>query len=228
MKLAQEQLDFISSYLCKKELVQIDIKMEILDHMANSIEKRIETYGDTFSDAFNAEALIWERELSNSTNPIIGFLYSGPKMLIDKCARKLKFFYLYTSVVALFFTIFFGFILKDLNSNIVFEFLRYLYGCVFTITLSVIVIIHFAIKKTQIKSSFSFLYKTQAVGFAFFYLIYNPLFLDILGLFKNGNFTYISFLIYNAMLFFSPIYFFIYKEHLRVLEKFSHLKIADL
>lgn len=225
MKLEQEQLDVISSYLDKKELVQIDLKMEVLDHMANSIEKRMETCGDTFSDAFKSEVLIWERELSNISNPIIGLLFSGPKMLINKCARELKIYYVYTIIGALLFTVVFGFILKNSNSNNVFEFLRHLYGYVFIIILFFIITIHFAIKRTQIKSSFSFLYKTQAVGFAFFYLVYNPLLTDILGVFKNENFTYISFLIYNLILFLSPIFFIIYKQHLRVLKKLEILKM---
>ncbi|MEH6618334.1 hypothetical protein [Maribacter arcticus] len=87
MKLEQKQLEVIENYLNWKELVQVDLKNEVLDHMATSIENRMEEDEVAFSMAFKDVVLIWEKEL---TIQLIGLLFSGPKMLIYKCVKVLN------------------------------------------------------------------------------------------------------------------------------------------
>ncbi|MEH6769935.1 hypothetical protein [Maribacter arcticus] len=90
MKLEQKQLEVIENYLNWKELVQVDLKNEVLDHMATSIENRMEEDEVAFSMAFKDVVLIWEKELTNYSSPLIVLLFSGPKMLIYKCVKVLN------------------------------------------------------------------------------------------------------------------------------------------
>ena len=217
MKLEQKQLEVIENYLNWKELVQVDLKNEVLDHMATSIENRMEEDEVAFSMAFKDVVLIWEKELTNYSSPLIGLLFSGPKMLIYKCVKELKQIYFRTGVIALFITILFTILSRKYDSTLFLEFSRNLFGYAYFLAIGIIVILHFAIRRTKTKSSFSYLFKTQAVGFAFFYIIYNPLITDMFGVFKSGEYVFIAFLAYTIMLVFPFSFFTLYKAHLKVL-----------
>jgi hypothetical protein len=217
MKLEQNQLEVIENYLNWKELVQVDLKNEVLDHMANSIEDRMEEDEVSFSMAFKDVVVIWEKELSNYSSPLIGLLFTGPRMLIYKCAKELKRIYLRTGVIALLITILFTILSRKFDNTLFLEFSRNLFGYAYFLAIDIIVILHFAIRRTKIKSSFSYLFKTQAVGFAFFYIIYNPLITDMFGVFKSGEYVFIAFLAYTIMLVFPFSFFTLYKAHLKVL-----------
>jgi hypothetical protein len=200
MKLEQKQLEVIENYLNWKELVQVDLKNEVLDHMATSIEDRMEEDEVTFSMAFKDVVLKWEKELTNYSSPLIGLLFSGPKMLIYMCVKELKPIYLGTGVIALLLSILFSIISRKYDISLFLEFSRNLFGYAYFLALGIIITLHFAIRK--IKSSFSYLFKTQAVGFAFLYIIYNPLITDIFGVFKSGEYVFIALLAYTVMLVF--------------------------
>tara|TARA_R110000782_G_scaffold169324_3_gene261219 strand:+ start:424 stop:1092 length:669 start_codon:yes stop_codon:yes gene_type:complete len=216
MKLEQNQLDVIENYLNWKELVQVDLKNEVLDHMANSIEDRMEEDGVSFSMAFKDVVLVWEKELSNNSSPLIGLLFSGPKMLIYKCVKELKQIYYRTAVIAFLITILFTVLSRKFDITLFLEFSRNLFGYTYFLAIGIIVILHFAIRRTKTKSSFSYLFKTQAVGFGFFYIIHNPLLTDMFGVFKSGEYDFVAFLAYSIMLVFSFSFFPLYKAHLKV------------
>jgi hypothetical protein len=216
MKLEQNQLDVIENYLNWKELVQVDLKNEVLDHMANSIEDRMEEDEVSFSMAFKDVVVIWEKELSNYSSPLIGLLFSGPKMLIYKCAKELKRIYLRTGVIALLITILFTILSRKFDNTLFLEFSRNLFGYAYFLAIGIIVILHFAIRRTKTKSSFSYLFKTQALGFGYFYILHNPLLTDMFGVFKSGEYEFVGFLAYSIMLVFSFSFFPLYKAHLKV------------
>lgn len=216
MKLEQNQLEVIENYLNWKELVQVDLKNEVLDHMANSIEDRMEEDEVSFSMAFKDVVVIWEKELSNYSSPLIGLLFTGPKMLIYKCAKELKRIYLRTGVIALLITILFTILSRKFDNTLFLEFSRNLFGYAYFLAIGIIVILHFAIRRTKTKSSFSYLFKTQAVGFGYFYILHNPLLTDMFGVFKSGEYEFVGFLAYFIMLVFSFSFFPLYKAHLKV------------
>lgn len=55
MQLSPEQIDHISRYLESKGLYHLDVKQEVLDHMASSIAHRMETENRHFQYAFEVE-----------------------------------------------------------------------------------------------------------------------------------------------------------------------------
>jgi len=93
MGLTFEQLKRIEKYLDFKELNQIDLREEVLDHMANSIEVALEK-GSSFSDAFNLEIKKWNKDLELYSSFWLGIAWVGPKIMIKKCIRLVKKIYL--------------------------------------------------------------------------------------------------------------------------------------
>lgn len=52
MSLTQDQLKFIDTYLKNSDIGFIDVRMEMVDHVASAVEKRMEADGQSFYNAF--------------------------------------------------------------------------------------------------------------------------------------------------------------------------------
>ena len=101
MKLSQIELDDITKYLEAKGLYQIDIKNEVLDHMANDMEARMAEEKLPYLDAFEAVQKKWNRELTPYSSFWIGLIYVGPRIAMEKCAKRVKKIYTKTLLMAL-------------------------------------------------------------------------------------------------------------------------------
>ncbi|MGL2965378.1 hypothetical protein [Flavobacterium sp. XGLA_31] len=63
MKLSQEEIKFIDTYLVNNDVVYVDIRQEMLDHIASAVEQRMTTFNLTFYDAFKSYMAIHKREI---------------------------------------------------------------------------------------------------------------------------------------------------------------------
>jgi hypothetical protein len=64
MKLTTEQLDLIDRYLEQRNLIFLDFKIEVKDHIAFQIEKKMEENENDFEVNFNEVIRSWEHNLS--------------------------------------------------------------------------------------------------------------------------------------------------------------------
>ena len=60
MKLSQENIQFINTYLENSNVVYIDIRYEMIDHIASGVEKMMEEKGTDFYDAFKNYMLVYK------------------------------------------------------------------------------------------------------------------------------------------------------------------------
>ena len=55
MKLSKEQIQFIDTYLIKNEVIYVDIRLEMLDHIVLAVEQKMAVENQDFYDAFHCE-----------------------------------------------------------------------------------------------------------------------------------------------------------------------------
>ncbi|MBT8300107.1 MAG: hypothetical protein KJO63_02130 [Maribacter sp.] len=195
MNLTTEQIQQIETYLDFKELNQLDLRNEVLDHMAAGVEKSLQDDGLTFKDAFDKEVKKWNDELSEHSNWLIGWAWTGPRILINKGVKKTKQFYIKSMLVAM--TI--GTIMYLMNKTLIekgfAEIVNGFVGLLYFAIFFLICILYWRIKATEYQTAYSFLFKINAIGFAFMYLAFNPLFSD-------GNLVYNKEEVFAELLFF--------------------------
>lgn len=80
-KLTQEQIQFIDNYLKNSDVVFIDVRLEMLDHVASAVETKMEEEQTDFYEAFKAYMVVNKKELIEST--------SKHRWDLDKKALKL-------------------------------------------------------------------------------------------------------------------------------------------
>ena len=70
MKLSSDQIHFIDTYLINSEVIYVDIRLEMLDHIALAVEQKMESENQDFYDAFKDFMLQHKKEiLVNNKKP---------------------------------------------------------------------------------------------------------------------------------------------------------------
>lgn len=68
MKLTTEQIQFIDKYLQKADVIFVDIRAEMIDHVATAVEEKMQSENIEFYDAFKDFMVFNKRELLNRNN----------------------------------------------------------------------------------------------------------------------------------------------------------------
>jgi hypothetical protein len=63
MKLGKEEIQFIDTYLSNSDVRYVDIRMEMIDHIATGVEHLMETDSSAFKDTFKNYMLIHKKEI---------------------------------------------------------------------------------------------------------------------------------------------------------------------
>ena len=216
MGLTTEQIHQIETYLNFKELTQIDLRNEVLDHMSNGIEKSIKEKDLSFEEAFNQEGKKWNLELENYSNFWLGWAWSGPKLMIKKCVAQMKKTY--------FITLIFTLLLMALSYSMItfFQFGKHLdlmtkaLGILYLGFFFSIVFAHLKIKFSKFTTSYSYLFKINAVGSAFFYLWFNPIWSKFSGFETAGTEMWVTLFFHMLLISFAYTYWDLYKLHFNV------------
>lgn len=214
MVLEKEQIQLIEKYLDNKELVQLDIRNEVLDHIANGIENSIEKDKISFENALKLEILKWDKALMNHSNLLLGLLYTGPRILITKCVKTLKRLYLYIVVLAFVIAVLLGKIHQYFNEEMlraISSFLGYIYLTAFVLAGTYF----FILKKSNHKTSYGFLFGAHFLGSCIYYIIYNPLFLDMMPVFSENDYAWILYGFHGILISLIYSFYFLYKAHLK-------------
>ena len=72
MKLTKQQIQFIDTYLIKNEVIYVDIRQEMLDHIALAVEQKMEVDNQGFYDAFKDYMLQHKKEILRNNKTIRG------------------------------------------------------------------------------------------------------------------------------------------------------------
>ncbi|WP_338376097.1 hypothetical protein [uncultured Flavobacterium sp.] len=154
MKLTEEQIDLIDAYLVKKGIKYLDVKLEIVDHIAIEIEEKMQNENLNFNDALLLVMKNWQYQFNDSRSLWTGIAIVYPKIVLDKMLLKTKKFGIYSFVfivIGLFLYMIFH---NDLNKvlqdfSVVIESL-----CVLLIAIIITLIILINIKRQPTTFSF--------------------------------------------------------------------------
>lgn len=115
MNLSKEQIDYIDAYLVKKGIKYLDVKLEMVDHIASEIENKIENEHISFDDAFSVVIKTWQYQFVNRSSFWVGAIYSFPKIVLDKIALRAKLMTIYSLIFIVLWLTLYAFFETELN-----------------------------------------------------------------------------------------------------------------
>jgi hypothetical protein len=214
MRLDQEQKQAISDYINRMELTHLDLRDEVSDHMMSAIENKI-TSGISFDVAFGEEVQKWKKDLSSYSSFWLGLLWSGPRIVIEKCVKQTKTIYLKSALVGIFSFGFFYVFNRWLSLELL-ESINMMIGVIYLLIFASLLFLKFQMRRTGYQTSFSFLFNINAISFSFLFILYNPVFTDIFGLVIKGSVNYVSIFMHAFTLAFSFFFFRFYTAHMLI------------
>ena len=213
MELTKEQTQKVEKYLDSKNIVFIDLRPEVLDHILSEIEVEIHTTNITFHHAFANARQKWNPQLKETSSMFFGFGFSAPKIVIQK-AKKV-YWKQYVFLLASYFLPFL--LLTHFNFKIEnptqFNFFIFFKGI---ITLSFISFVYMLVfRNYKIETTYGFILKAQSLG-AFTGLIVLVIFFTRLKELNGINIGMFCSFIYMTF-----SYFYFYKKHKEAIRKYK-------
>jgi len=163
MKLTKEQIQIIKEYINSKKINYVDIQIEILDHISSDVELIMSDTHIHFKSAFDQVKEKWKSNFEFRSSFLLGIFYEKPSIFLKRCKKIYKPYSL-KGFASIFITVFvFSFMQKHLFQNSLFInkiFTNGSLGLSF-VYFGLVLYWYFKIKKTHLKTVFSFLYNTQ-------------------------------------------------------------------
>lgn len=215
MKLNQDQLANIEGFLNQMELTQIDLRNEVLDHMSAGISEGMFSQQLTFEEAFAIEKQKWRDDLQSHSSYWLGLMWMAPKIMIQKCVKQSKIIYLKAAIPALAALLLF-YSTENFWSEQMLMRVNSLIGVVYICLFLLLLTLKYKMKHTGYQTSYSFLFKINAITFCLLLVLYNPIISDILSLEKEGSIAYLSLFAHAFTLTFSWFFVQFYKSHRKI------------
>lgn len=214
MELTKTQIEKVEKYLFNKYFDVIDLKVEVLDHMISDIENRMQE-NLSFENAFVMTTIRWEKHFRETSSFFFGMMYSESNIVVKKAIKLFKpFYFLY--LLAYFLPFVYLKLVPITLSRSAADFIN---GFLFSFSALLFLYMAFImikIMQLKVKSTYSFILKTQYFG----------LILLIMGLAvgvfrENGelNPVFTGFVCGGYVVVFICHYF--YKKHLEAVEKYK-------
>ncbi len=102
MKLTTEQINQIDTFLERNDVKYLDIKLELLDHIASQIEALISDQNSSFEEALTIITTHWKPRFRSSTSFLIGLFYSFPQIVLDRLLARMKKYHLFIFCFSVF------------------------------------------------------------------------------------------------------------------------------
>ncbi|WP_298474984.1 hypothetical protein [uncultured Maribacter sp.] len=217
MKLSQSQIQDIERYLDYHELKQVDLRVEVLDHMAESIEAAMEN-GVSYTDAFNQQKEKWDPELKSYSSFWLGWTLVGPKLLMKKCLQIEKEIHFKALPVAIIITASLYFFLNFIDAKLFLGRVNLILGVVFSISIVLFLVVFSKIKKSKIESTYGYLYKIHIKGFGFSGIWITFFFMALIDDIKQINTITTILQLFGIAMYFIVNYMFykVYKKHIAI------------
>ena len=105
MKLTKEQITIISDYIDYCGIKEIDIKLELVDHIATQTEEAIVMDGVSFEQALRKVMANWYPLFTKEKSFHIGLFYTFPKIVMKKIEARVKKTYIYLVISFILWTL---------------------------------------------------------------------------------------------------------------------------
>ena len=105
MELTKAQIEKVENFLTAKNIIYVDIRLEILDHIVSDIENlMVKNY--TFENAFKTTIIKWKNNFKETSSFYFGILYSESKLVIKKAVKMFKPFFSYICLLIFYLSYF--------------------------------------------------------------------------------------------------------------------------
>jgi hypothetical protein len=207
MKLTGEQITIISNYIDYCGIKEIDIKLELVDHIATQTEKSIAMDDVSFEQALRKVMVNWYPLFVKEKSFHIGLFYTFPKIVMKKLEARVKKTYIFMAVSFLLWTLL-TFVLK-------------LKFSINEITNSVVNFVSIAIGIAIVLILIRVNYKTKPTTYRFLVNQSSPVLLFLLFIYALNN-ELTSLKIYLLTLVFVQFVFmcFNFKNHIKCIKKY--------
>jgi hypothetical protein len=226
MKLNPKQILQIEKHLDFKELVQVDLRSEVLDHMASNIENTIQRDNLEFNEAFNAEIKLWNEDLKEYSSSWLGYAWVGPKLLMQKCVKEVKRMYLFSICLTAMLSAIGIQLTKVLKMELPTSAISNVLGIIYLLSFVLTGIGFYKMKVSKIQTTYRHIYKINTIGFSFMYLAFNPLWSDSFRTSLYVEDTFFGVLLHSFVLIFGYHSWRLYCKHFDVKKGFSSMRIS--
>ncbi|QNM84840.1 hypothetical protein H9W90_11635 [Polaribacter pectinis] len=216
MELSEAQIQRIEHYLNVKNITYIDVRLEVLDHIISDVEKNIKEKEVDFEAAFYIVTDKWNSILKETSSFYFGIVHSAPKIVMEKAKNHFKVHFWIMIILSL--SISFGDkLVKYSFSNNMQSYFNYGFKFLGLICLIYSSILLYRKKKDKLKTSYSFILKTQSLGilFAFFHLPLSTYFTE------TGTLNTLSFIFLIGQLQIMYVFFIFYKKHKEAVKRYK-------
>ncbi len=213
MEITKKHIQKIEKYLDSKNVYQVDIRLEVLDHITTEIENKIEVNNVDFYVAFAEAKQKWNSQCKETTSMFFGLGFSAPKLVIQKAKRM--YWKHYILLLASYFVPFlllthFNFKVENPADYSFFLVLKVIVG--FSL-LAFFYMLFFKIN--TVKTTYGFILKSQSLG-VFMGLI---VFMIIMNRLKELDGIHIGMIC--SYLFMTLSYFTFFRKHQEAIKKYK-------
>lgn len=111
MKLSKEEIQFIDTYLVNKDIIYVDIRYEMIDHIASAVEEKMEAENINFYEAFKDYMVLNRNEFFKTNKKYIRIAWrNAVKILVKNTINPV-----FIGVILLIYFLFYG--IKNLFSR---------------------------------------------------------------------------------------------------------------
>ena len=213
MNLTKSQLKKIEAYLDAKKLTQMDLRYEVLDHMAQGIEASMENYKLDFQEAFSQETKKWDSELRESTSVWMGLAWAGPKIVMRKCVKTVQLSYKTTLLLTVLTLGFFFLLSQFIDKNMIIVIITKTFSVGYLMCTAFLVYGYYRIKASGYDTSYGKIFRMHALGYSFTYVFLNPWVVEFLGTYQMHGNIWIKSFIPMLFLMYSYNFWNLYKLH---------------
>ncbi len=222
MELTKDQITEIERYLNSKGITYIDIHYEILDHIVTGISNEVNNNTCSFDEALLKVKQKWESSFEKKSSWWLGLATYKPAVLIDKTVHIYKPLYRKYILLMLLLTAITTIILYNFTTTL--SSFRNLIenGISIGLLLYTAQMLFWAIslKRTKVKSSFSFLFYRQILPYLLFAILFNP-FVSNLYFNSKNEFSFGSLVILYTFILSAIGGRYLYKKHIETLKNYK-------
>jgi len=215
MELSKEQLQRVAHYLNVKDIIYIDLRMEVFDHIVSDIEAKIVAENLDFETAFYSVTDKWNKHLIQESSFYFGLTYSLPKIVLDKAKKVYKKWFVLSVMACLIPYILLDLVHLSFSQNSINDlnlFLQISTVCTL-IVFFCLLILKF---KEKNKTTYSFILKTMSWNFVVGIIVLSLNHFDTQGDLNRFSISLLSVFIFSAY-----SYFHFYKKHLEAVKKYK-------
>lgn len=209
--MSEEEYQNIESYLDSKGVSQIDLKHEILDHIASGVQNSMLQHKRDYQKAFELEKVKWQSELNSFRISRYNIDFKTPKIVLQRYWNLFRRMYISAIIMGFGLFLCLSFLL---NSGVVsMKHLNALLGISYVFIIIGITIAFFQMKVKDADTVDRIIFRATIGYFMGWLIVFNPFVSKMYWVYQEGQFMSAFLFIHAFLLCFSFNFVDLYKNH---------------